>query len=485
MGGNVPLYPDYITGEYMHSIVKILTKTQNELYDSFFKMFEKYGQTVLSADKYIISIPRGEGTFPIVTAHLDKIGETPTLEMICVNTKNGNLSTQAWPKASNIPIGGDDRCGLYIIARLYREFAERCIFALFKDEEKGGIGSRAITKEHYDMLKPKTSCIIGVDRRGTKEYVDYNKGNEEMEKVFKNLGYAKSVGSFSDCSTLASEMKKPCINMSCGFVNEHMSTEVIIVSELENAVYSLTTAIPLLANKVFEFKESVVSTYGIRRGSRYRWDDDYDSTWSYKSKDTSSEVDTKMFVVLELIKKVSFKKPSWTTSVLPPKKAIERYKKANGLSDKDAETLTELMLYNEIVIAEKPNPYEYLGTKSGKVNELFRKDNVATLLEAKNLTILNDLREKKEPETKKKRQYSEYWDTARTCLDDTMKGLYTVALEDMDKTNRHEALKLNWETFKEYLKVMGDSAVDQCALFAAYDTIDDMYPIIENVMNKK
>ena len=92
---------------------------------------KRYYPAVVETGDYIYC----EGTIPIaLVAHMDTVHLKQCRE---IRNINGKMSS---PQG----IGGDDRCGIFIIMNIVKEL--HCSVLLCEDEEKGGIGARKFTK---------------------------------------------------------------------------------------------------------------------------------------------------------------------------------------------------------------------------------------------------------------------------------------------------------------------------------------------------
>jgi hypothetical protein len=224
-------------------IEELLTMSQLELYNIILKRAKgldikhEYG-------KYII-INYTSNT-PLLCSHLDTVNKEVTLRHNDFISNEGTIRLSKLSKARCL--GGDDRCGVYIMMRLIEDMKsdkiarDRYSFGFFFDEEIGGIGSTFYTKtEHFKQSS--YSCFIGLDRRnhiqGVPEVALYGFDNELLIDIFKEEGYVEAMGSFTDSSNLSSTCDIACINLSVGYNNEHTPNEYINISDMLHTYYVL------------------------------------------------------------------------------------------------------------------------------------------------------------------------------------------------------------------------------------------------------
>lgn len=137
-------------------------------------------------------------------------------------------------------IGGDDRCGVYALAKIH-ELSEVKPYLLFTcDEEIGGIGAEWFCKAHNDKRLPPEldtlKFIIEIDRRGSNDAVFYDCANPDFEEYILSSGFELAHGSFSDISFIAPELGVAAVNLSSGYHNPHTLHEYINRAELEHTI---------------------------------------------------------------------------------------------------------------------------------------------------------------------------------------------------------------------------------------------------------
>lgn len=180
-----------------------------------------------------------KGTAPVMlVAHMDTVHKLTCCEISEVHNRISS------PQG----IGGDDRCGIFMIMNIIKEL--HCSVLFCEDEEKGGIGARKFTNATYAVpnkdgkeTKEKyidhldVNYIIEFDRRGHKNVVFYGCDNKEFTKfITETTGFKEEGGSFSDISTIAPAAKIAAVNMSCGYYQAHTPSEYVMRNEMMDTI---------------------------------------------------------------------------------------------------------------------------------------------------------------------------------------------------------------------------------------------------------
>lgn len=203
-----------------NELIKILQLSQNELKDYLNGRLQGCGYSTVTKKGFLYAL----GTVPVLlVAHLDTVHrERP--EIICFS-EDGRfvMSPQG--------IGGDDRCGVYMILQILREV--HCHVLFCEDEEIGGHGASAFTKS---KIKAKVNYIVEMDRRGDNDAVFYECNNPDFTDFVLSFGFVEKQGSFSDISVIAPYLKTAAVNLSAGYYNEHRPHESIDMLAVENNI---------------------------------------------------------------------------------------------------------------------------------------------------------------------------------------------------------------------------------------------------------
>lgn len=222
----------------MNKFIGICKLTQPEVKAYMKKYLTDLKYDVIEEDGFLYA----KGDVPVLlVAHMDTVHKEQ-----CYNVfiNNGRIS-------STQGIGGDDRCGVYIISEIVKE--KRCSVLLCEDEEKGGIGARKFTKTDY-INNLGVNYMIEFDRKGNCDAVFYSCDNKDFtDFVLDATGFEKSIGSFSDISVLMPVAKLAAVNLSSGYYNAHTTTEYVIMADMETTIDAAMTLIDSECDKPFEY----------------------------------------------------------------------------------------------------------------------------------------------------------------------------------------------------------------------------------------
>lgn len=233
----------------------ICRMSQADLKKYVAKELKQTHDKVIAQDGFVYA----QGKFPVLlVAHLDTVHKNLVKHIVYDKTKQALSSPQG--------IGGDDRCGVYMILEIIKK--HHCSVLFCEDEEIGAVGAEKFTK--WESAQQLTyNYIIEFDRRGNNDAVFYDCDNELFEEFVTKDFYKTSFGSFSDISTLAPFLGCAAVNLSCGYYNAHTTDEYVVLPEMQA---SIDAACKILArttdNDIFEYIEV---EYGFGRSL---WDFD-------------------------------------------------------------------------------------------------------------------------------------------------------------------------------------------------------------------
>ena len=232
----------------MKTFEDICRMTQHEV--------KQYMKGYLASHKYKVIDQDGflyaKGDIPVLLiAHMDTVHDKQCKE---IKNINGKLSS---PQG----IGGDDRCGVFIIMNLVKEL--HCSVLLCEDEEKGCIGASKFKRATYkdaDGEEQKyienldVNYMVEFDRRGKNDAVFYHCGNEEFIDFIEDMTNFKFAnGSMSDISVLMEAANLSAVNLSCGYYNAHYPTEYVMYDEMMDTVDAASALIKEKCDKPFEY----------------------------------------------------------------------------------------------------------------------------------------------------------------------------------------------------------------------------------------
>lgn len=204
------------------------------------KELESLGYHPKVEDGYVFA----KGTHPVLlVAHMDTVHKSTVKK---IKYEGNKMSS---PQG----IGGDDRCGIYIILKLIEEF--NCSVLFTEDEEIGGVGAHKFVKS-FDCNSIDINFIIEFDRRGYNDCVFYYCNNPDFEEFIESTGFWKTnIGSYSDISTIAPAIGCAAVNLSSGYHNEHTLNEYINTDEVVAIIEEAKILLSIESN-FYEYIES-------------------------------------------------------------------------------------------------------------------------------------------------------------------------------------------------------------------------------------
>ena len=243
------------------TFISICKMSQEDLKSYLEIQLQNTHKEITVGDGYIYA----QGKFPVLlVAHMDTVHKDLP-KFFDYNPKNNSLSS---PQG----IGGDDRCGIYMILEVIRRY--NCSVLFCEDEEIGAVGAGKFVKT--DLAKQlEFNYIIEFDRTGCNDAVFYNCDNPDFEEFITKDFYKTSWGSFSDISVVAPALGCAAVNLSCGYYKAHTTNEYVVLSEMENSIYEACKILERTTDEdKFEYIEAV--NYFKGRYSDYDWGfDDY------------------------------------------------------------------------------------------------------------------------------------------------------------------------------------------------------------------
>ena len=250
---------------------KICKMRQKEL-----KNYLKQKLNMQSGDGWLYK----EGTFPVLlTAHMDTVHTKQCKNIIYQRDKLSGNSMITSPEG----IGGDDRCGIYMILKILEKVD--CSVLFCEDEEIGSVGAgKFITTDLCESLKGKFKYIIELDRAYDHDAVFYDDDNQDFHDFIVNGKefWKEAHGSWSDICTLSPALDISSVNFSCGYYKAHTTNEYVILEEMERSIEEVIKVLQRtdVNAKAFEFIERKYANYygyGLCSGGYgYSWYDKYD-----------------------------------------------------------------------------------------------------------------------------------------------------------------------------------------------------------------
>ena len=239
----------------MEKFINICQMTQEQLKQYVSEELKKTHKKCISDDGYVYA----QGNFPVLlVAHMDTVHkELPTV--INYDEKTQSLSS---PNG----IGGDDRCGIYMVLEVVKKY--NCSVLFTEDEEKGCIGAEKFvsSKLAQDL---EFNYIIEFDRKGKNDAVFYDCDNADFTKFITKEFFKTAWGSFSDISIIAPYLECAAVNLSCGYYQPHTTSECVVFPEMNKVIEEAYKILERTTESdKFEYIEK-------KRYSNYYYDDYY------------------------------------------------------------------------------------------------------------------------------------------------------------------------------------------------------------------
>lgn len=217
-----------------------------------------------------------KGETPVMLlAHMDTVHKSAPIIITMKNTAKGT------ELSSPFGIGGDDRCGIFMILEIIKDL--KCSVLFTEDEEIGCVGARKFSESEF-IRNLDVNYMIEFDRRGHNDAVFYQCDNPEFTKFITQTFFEEKWGSCSDISRVAPKAGIAAVNLSSGYYNEHSEGEYVIFEEMLRVVEEAKDIICREVKEPFEYIEKRFAGYGKSYdtydsgGWGWRWDDDKPKT---------------------------------------------------------------------------------------------------------------------------------------------------------------------------------------------------------------
>lgn len=205
----------------MNELIYLLKLNEKQLKLELYHYLKEKNMNPIFEDGFLYA----EGNIPLlVVAHMDTVFEKPPRKVLYVKKKDMLFNPTSG-------LGGDDRCGIYAITEILKEYRPHVLFT--EDEEIGCVGAK---KTIQKLPKPNVKYIIEFDRRGSDDCVFYDCGNNAFMNYIESFGFITDYGTYSDISVLGSSWDIASVNLSSGYYKEHTKGEYIIFHELQNTI---------------------------------------------------------------------------------------------------------------------------------------------------------------------------------------------------------------------------------------------------------
>lgn len=260
----------------MKTFKKICRMEQKKLKKWLEKLLRAKYSEVVNADGFLYA--KGSEDAPVLlTAHMDTVHKDK-----CVHIAIGKSEGKTYIKSPQ-GIGGDDRCGIWIIWMILCKTKYRPSILFCEDEEMGGVGSNKFVKTEYVKDLEKLKYLVELDRANSKDAVYYDCGNYDFMKYIEKItGYKEAYGSFSDIGHLSPACDKASVNLSCGYYKQHTLDEYVIYEEMFDTFKVVKKLLADSKNaEEYDYQEEVYSFWDTWKAKGYSFSDYYDDGYGY------------------------------------------------------------------------------------------------------------------------------------------------------------------------------------------------------------
>lgn len=235
--------------KYSYVFTVSATVLLNNVLPTFLK---KHGYKVTVNNTFVFAVPEQDALPVMVVAHVDTVhSELPA--KLFVDKALGEVF--AHDKAGNsCGVGADDRAGVALIMRLLDHGLRP--YVLFTDgEERGGIGASDFVRA-YAVPPVDVRFLVEFDRKGNREAVFYDCGNNEFIRFVKSFGFEEDVGSFTDISIICPAWDVAGVNLSVGYKMAHTQLETLVLEHWDNTFQAVIPLLKASTNApVYDFQE--------------------------------------------------------------------------------------------------------------------------------------------------------------------------------------------------------------------------------------
>ncbi|MGB4239476.1 MAG: hypothetical protein WBJ87_07715 [Candidatus Hydrothermia bacterium] len=272
-------FPDVLINETL-DLFNIRSTSNNEYFITQYiiNYISKIKNVNFEMDDYgNILITKGLAeSYPCFTAHLDTVYTYPNglHAKISQHEETGHIIIVAEDKnGKQIGVGGDDKCGIWIILRLLK--TQPILKAvLCSREESGADGSENVNLSFFKNCR----YLIGIDRWGNNDFVtNYNfyktisnRFEQSINPILKKFAYSHTHGLMTDCFIIQERgLNISCANMSCGYYCHHSTQEFVVLNEMYHAF--------LLATELCKLQD--IYKYNIPKPV-YKYQKSYKNWWA-------------------------------------------------------------------------------------------------------------------------------------------------------------------------------------------------------------
>ena len=185
--------------------------------------------------------------YPCVVSHIDTVHRSH-IDLIenkrrldIVDKGNGGLIAYNPLTNEQTGIGGDDKCGVFVCLSLFLEM-DILKGAFFVEEEIGMLGSKEADPEFFKNV----GYAIQFDAPSANWITEVCSGviifdsefKDKIKTVLSEGGYTNfSNDPFTDVNQLSQKFDFNCLNLGCGYYQQHRDSEYVVVEEVKKSLH--------------------------------------------------------------------------------------------------------------------------------------------------------------------------------------------------------------------------------------------------------
>lgn len=227
------------------------------------KVLERYYSKVINGDGFLYA--PSENTDIMLVAHMDTVHKD--------KCKDIHGESVLWSPQG---IGGDDRCGVFMICEILRTTDFRPAIVFCEDEEIGCVGAEKFANWLEKKKEAKDiKYLIELDRKNAIDAVYYSCGNRDFKDYIHNItGYTEATGSYSDICEISPVLNVASVNLSCGYYKEHTLDHYVVVSQMEHT-FEVTKKLLADSDNVEAFNYNYFDPWACEISSYKTWDEEF------------------------------------------------------------------------------------------------------------------------------------------------------------------------------------------------------------------
>ena len=199
--------------------------------------------------------------YPCVVSHIDTVHRqheeliSKNERLPIVEDEEGRLKAYHPHTGEQTGIGGDDKCGVFVCLSLFEKL-DVLKGAFFVEEEIGMLGSKEAQSEFFENV----GYAIQFDAPSADWITEVCSGVKILDEGFKQKikpilaegGYHNfSNDPFTDVNQLAQKFDFNCLNLGCGYYQQHTNREFVVIEEVKKSLEVGEKLIVFLGNNKY------------------------------------------------------------------------------------------------------------------------------------------------------------------------------------------------------------------------------------------